>query len=347
MSRTDQAQAIIEIDRLKKYYPIQQGFLKRTVGHVKAVDDIRLTIYEGETFGLVGESGCGKSTLGRCLLRAIEPTSGEVRFTARTGDKVNVLELGSKRLKKLRQDMQMVFQDPYSSLNPRMTVLNIVAEPLICNGLAKGAALVERVTELIRMVGLEKGHLNRYPHAFSGGQRQRIGIARALATNPRFVVCDEAVSALDVSVQAQIINLLQDLQRNLGLSYLFISHDLSVIEHISHRVGVMYIGQMIEVGKTEALFERPLHPYTEALLLSRPVTDPLGKKERYVLPGEVANPADPPSGCYFHPRCPYATQRCRTEAPALVEAEPDRFAACHYAGELQLRGIRQHQQIHS
>ncbi len=333
--------AIIEINQLKKHYPIQQGFLKRTVGHVKAVDDIQLTIYEGETFGLVGESGCGKSTLGRCLIRAIEPSSGQVRFKLRTGDQVDVLSIDSKRLKKLRQEMQMVFQDPYSSLNPRMTVLDIVGEPLICNGLAKGAALVERVTELIGMVGLEKRHLDRYPHAFSGGQRQRIGIARALATNPRFIVCDEAVSALDVSVQAQIINLLQDLQSSLGLSYLFISHDLSVIEHISHRVGVMYIGQMVEISRTEPLFEKPLHPYTEALLLSKPVTDPGKKRERFVLPGEVANPANPPSGCYFHPRCPYAAERCKSEAPKLAEVEPGRYAACHYAGELQLQGIRQ------
>lgn len=333
-------QAIIEIDRLKKYYPIQQGFLKRTVGFVKAVDDIELTVYEGETFGLVGESGCGKSTLGRCLIRAIEPSSGSVRFKDRAGDQVNVLELDAKKLKKLRQEMQMVFQDPFSSLNPRMTVLNIVGEPLICNGLAKGPALVERVTKLIEMVGLEKSHLDRYPHAFSGGQRQRIGIARALATNPRFIVCDEAVSALDVSVQAQIINLLQELQRSLRLSYLFISHDLSVIEHISHRVGVMYIGKMVEVGETEALFAKPLHPYTEALLLSKPIPDPKKKKERFVLPGEVANPANPPSGCYFHPRCPYATERCKAETPALIEVEKDRFSACHYADGLKLKGIR-------
>ncbi|WP_276354853.1 ABC transporter ATP-binding protein [Cohnella caldifontis] len=333
--------AILEIDHLKKYYPIQKGFLRRTVGHVKAVDDIRLTIHEGETFGLVGESGCGKSTLGRCLIRAVEPSSGQVAFTDRSGERLNVLSLDNKKLKKLRQEMQMVFQDPFSSLNPRMTVFNIVAEPLVCNGIARGAELVRRVTDLVERVGLERSHLNRYPHAFSGGQRQRIGIARALATNPRFIVCDEAVSALDVSVQAQIINLLQDLQRSLGLSYLFISHDLSVIEHISHRVGVMYVGKMAEIGETEALFAKPLHPYTEALLLSKPAADPAKRKERYVLSGEVANPASPPSGCAFHPRCPYATERCKTDTPALVEVEPDRYSACHYAGELQLQGKRQ------
>ena len=342
MSRSDQA--IVEIDQLKKHYPIQQGLFKRTVGHVKAVDDIRLTLYEGETFGLVGESGCGKSTLGRCLVRAVEPSSGQVSYTNRSGGRLNVLSLDNKKLRDVRQEMQMVFQDPYSSLNPRMTVFNIVAEPLVCNGIAKGAELVRRVTELLERVGLEKSHLNRYPHAFSGGQRQRIGIARALATNPRFIVCDEAVSALDVSVQAQIINLLQDLQRGMGLSYLFISHDLGVIEHISHRVGVMYIGKMVEIGETEALFAKPLHPYTEALLLSKPLPDPAKRRERYVLPGEVANPANPPAGCAFHPRCPYATERCARETPALVEIEQNRYSACHYAGELQLQGTRQRQQ---
>jgi len=334
----ENGKTILEVDGLKKYYPIRKGFLKRTAGHVKAVDDVRFAVREGETFSLVGESGCGKSTLGRCLLRAVEPTAGHVRFTLRSGETVDVPGLDGDKLKTVRREMQMVFQDPYSSLNPRMTVRQIVAEPLILSGLARGAALEERAAELIEMVGLNKGHLDRYPHAFSGGQRQRIGIARALATNPRFVICDEAVSALDVSVQAQVINLLQDLQRSLGLSYLFISHDLSVIEHISHRIGVMYIGKMVEIGDAEAIFARPLHPYTEALLRSKPAADPNMRKTRFVLQGEAANPADPPSGCPFHPRCPYATGRCKTEKPELAEAEPGRSAACHYAGELRLQG---------
>jgi peptide/nickel transport system ATP-binding protein len=331
---------LLEIEQLCKHYPIRQGFRRRTIGCVRAVDDVQLTLYAGETFGLVGESGCGKSTLGRCLLRAIEPTSGRIRFNSRSAGFVDVTAADPKRLKALRHEMQMVFQDPYSSLNPRMTVRDIIGEPLICSGLLKGRALAERVAELIEMVGLEQSHLDRYPHAFSGGQRQRIGIARALATNPRFVVCDEAVSALDVSVQAQIINLLRDLQQSLGLSYLFISHDLGVIEHISHRVGVMYVGRLVEIGATEALFERPLHPYTEALLLSKPAAVPKKKNTRYVLPGEAANPANPPKGCSFHPRCPYATERCRAVPPNMTEVEKGRFAACHYAGELALRGVR-------
>jgi peptide/nickel transport system ATP-binding protein len=334
----DGRQPILQVELLKKHFPIKKGFFQKTVGHVRAVDDISFSIREGETFGLVGESGCGKSTLGRCILRAIEPTSGSVRFQTQDGNTAEVTRLGKSRLRAIRKDMQLVFQDPYSSLNPRMTVYNIVAEPLICNGMAKGAKLRERVTELVEMVGLSSRHLDRYPHAFSGGQRQRIGIARALATDPRFLVCDEAVSALDVSVQAQILNLLEDLQERLKLSYLFISHDLGVIRHISDRVAVMYVGKIVETGGVEELFTQPYHPYTAALMSAKPIADPRKKRPPVLLSGEVANPANPPEGCHFHPRCPYATELCRNEAPPLRSFGNERFAACHYAGQLNLQG---------
>lgn len=329
---------ILEVESLKKYFPIKKGFFKRSVGEVKAVDDISFYVKEGETFGLVGESGCGKSTLGKGLLRAIEPSSGDVKFKNRHGQTVDVTTLDYKGLRDIRRDMQMIFQDPYSSLNPRMTVLNIIGEPLICNGIAKGEALKTRVKELMEIVGLNSRHLERYPHAFSGGQRQRIGIARALATNPKFIVCDEAVSALDVSIQAQIINLLENLQKEFHLSYLFISHDLGVIEHISDRVGVMYVGKMVEMANTETLFSTPKHPYTEALLSAKPVPNPRAKKERIILKGEVANPAKPPTGCYFHPRCPYAKEICKLESPAFQEISKGHHVACHFAKELDLKG---------
>ncbi|MBS4217544.1 ATP-binding cassette domain-containing protein [Bacillus sp. FJAT-49711] len=329
---------ILEVQSMKKYFPIKKGFFKRTVGQVKAVDDVSFYIKEGETFGLVGESGCGKSTLGKSLLRAIEPTEGLVKFKNRHNETVNVMDLDYKKLRDIRRDMQLIFQDPYSSLNPRMTVLNIIGEPLICNKLAKGDELREKVKHLMEIVGLNSRHLERYPHAFSGGQRQRIGIARALATNPKFLVCDEAVSALDVSIQAQIINLLEDLQKSLNLSYLFISHDLGVIQHISDRVGVMYVGKMVETATTEELFTNPKHPYTEALLSAKPMPNPRLKKERIILKGEVANPANPPSGCYFHPRCPYAQEICKLQAPTFNEVSPGHQVACHFAGELDLKG---------
>ncbi len=329
---------ILEVHSMKKYFPIKKGFFKRTIGHVKAVDDVNLYVREGETLGLVGESGCGKTTLGRCILRAIEPSEGSVRFKDSKGKLVDVTGLDPKQLRSIRRDMQLIFQDPYSSLNPRMTVLNIVGEPLLCNRLAKGEELRERVKKLMELVGLDSRHLERYPHAFSGGQRQRIGIARALATNPKFIVCDEAVSALDVSVQAQILNLLQELQQRLNLSYLFISHDLGVIQHISDRVGVMYVGKLVEMAPTDRLFNRPKHPYTEALLSAKPIPDPRVKPKRIILEGEVANPANPPSGCYFHPRCKYATDLCKKEVPAWTEVEPGHFAACHHAKELDLQG---------
>ncbi|MDU0202389.1 MULTISPECIES: ABC transporter ATP-binding protein [Paenibacillus] len=329
---------ILDVSYMRKYFPIKKGFLQKNVGYVKAVDDVQFYIRPGETFGLVGESGCGKTTLGRCILRAIEPTSGSVRFRDRKGQMQEVLQLDAKELRSIRRDMQLIFQDPYSSLNPRMTVLNIIAEPLVCNGMAHGDELKERVAELMEMVGLNSRHLERYPHAFSGGQRQRIGIARALATNPKFIVCDEAVSALDVSVQAQIINLLQDLQEKLNLSYLFISHDLGVIQHISNRVGVMYVGKMVETAATKDLFAAPKHPYTEALLSAKPVPDPRKKSNRIILQGEVANPANPPSGCYFHPRCAYAKDICKKQAPEMKQVGDGHYAACHFAGELDLRG---------
>lgn len=333
-----QMNTAIEVKGLKKYFPIKTGFLKKTVGYVKAVDDVSLYVQDKETFGLVGESGCGKTTLGRCILRAIEPSAGSIRFMTRDGRVEEVMDLEYSELRKFRRDMQLVFQDPYSSLNPRMTVLNIIGEPLVCNGLSSGAELRDRVKELMRLVGLDSRHLERYPHAFSGGQRQRIGIARALATNPKFIVCDEAVSALDVSVQAQILNLLQELQAKLGLSYLFISHDLGVIRHISNRVGVMYVGKMVETGPTEALFSSPKHPYTEALLSAIPIPDPRVKAKRILLEGEVANPAKPPSGCYFHPRCKYAKDICKVKTPELVDVGGGRKSACHFANDLTLNG---------
>jgi len=331
-------QPLLAVKSMKKYFPIKKGFLKRTVGYVRAVDDVSITVYEGENLGLVGESGCGKTTLGRTIMRAIEPTEGEVLFRTKAGDVVDVTKLDDKTLRAIRRDIQMIFQDPYSSLNPRMTVLNIVGEPLICNNIMKGEELRNRVRELMETVGLDSRHLERYPHAFSGGQRQRIGIARALSTNPRLIVCDEAVSALDVSVQGQIINLLQDLQERFRLSYIFISHDLGVIQHVSDRVGVMYVGKMVELAETDRLFSKPKHPYTEALLSARPIPDPRKKSSPILLKGEVANPANPPSGCYFHPRCRYATELCKKEAPAFREVSTGHFTACHHAEQLDLQG---------
>ena len=329
---------LLEVKDLKKHFPIERGFLRRVVGHVKAVDGVDFYIREGETLGLVGESGCGKSTLGKCVLRGIEPTSGEINFRL-DGEVIDVNTLNRKELRAIRLHMQMIFQDPFSSLDPRMTVLEIVGEPLIARNLMKGQELRDRVAYLMEVVGLEVKHLRRYPHAFSGGQRQRLGIARALASNPKLIVADEAVSALDVSVQAQILNLLQDLQEQFGLTYLFVSHDLSVVEHICDRVSVMYVGKIVELAETSALFTTPKHPYTEALLSAIPTPDPEVSMERILLPGEVANPANPPSGCYFHPRCGYAQDICKTTEPSWEEVEPGHFSLCHFAKELQLRGV--------
>jgi peptide/nickel transport system ATP-binding protein len=331
---------LLEVKNLKKHFPIQRGFFSRVVGHVKAVDGVSFYVHSGETLGVVGESGCGKTTTGRMIIRAIDPTAGEIWFTDQEMGRVNVANLQKPDLYRVRRNMQLVFQDPYSSLNPRMTLLQNVGEPLINHRIASGKALEDRVAELLRVVGLRPEYLNRYPYAFSGGQRQRIGIARALALNPQLVILDEPVSALDVSVQAQILNLLQQLQREFGLTYIFIAHDLSVVEHISDRVAVMYVGQLVESARTQELFLSPLHPYTEALLSAVPKPDPRSRGEPIVLEGDVANPANPPSGCYFHPRCRYSDgARCTSETPELREITPGRFARCHYAGELNLVGV--------
>ena len=329
---------LLEVKNLKKYFPVEKGFWRKTVGYVKAVDKVNLYINEGETLGVVGESGCGKTTLGRCILRAIEPTEGSILFRL-NGDMIDITKLDRESLRAMRRYTQMIFQDPYSSLDSRMTVLDIVGEPLLVNNLATGRKMEERVKDLVNVVGLNVKHLKRYPHAFSGGQRQRIGIARALASNPKFIVADEPVSALDVSVQAQTLNLLQDLQARFKLTYLFISHDLSVVEHISDRVAVMYVGKVVELAKTEEFFLNPLHPYSEALLSALPKPDPRLRMKRIILSGEVANPVNPPSGCYFHPRCKYAEEICKKEEPGWKEVNPDHFVACHFAKELSLKGV--------
>ena len=331
---------LLEVKNLKKYFPIKKGFVfTKVVGHVKAVDDVSFYIHQGETLGLVGESGCGKTTTGRLIMRAYEPTGGEVWFNDQKLGRVNVPELDQNQLRQIRMNMQMIFQDPYSSLNPRFTLLQLVGEPLLVNGVAHGDELQDRVAELLRVVGLRPEYMTRYPHAFSGGQRQRIGVARALALNPQLVVCDEPVSALDVSVQAQTLNLLQDLQGEFNLTYLFISHDLSVVEHISDRVVVMYVGKLVEHARTEELYYHPKHPYTEALLSAVPKPDPRNRSTPIVLEGDVADPANPPSGCYFHPRCRFCIDICKTETPHLREIAPEHFVSCHRADELNLVGV--------
>ena len=329
---------LLEISNLRKYFPIRQGLLRREVGAIRAVDDVSFDIKEGETLGLVGESGCGKTTTSRCILRAVEPTSGEVLYRSEDGSVIDVAAAPRTQLRSLRREMQMIFQDPFSSLNPRMTLLDIVGEPLLIDGMGRGER-EDRVAELLGLVGLRSEFMRRFPHAFSGGQRQRIGIARALALNPRLIVADEPVSALDVSVQAQVLNLMMDLQRDLGLTYLFVAHDLSVVKHISDRVAVMYVGKLVETAPTDDLFSSPRHPYTAALLSSVPEPDPRVQRERTVLQGEVANPANPPTGCYFNPRCQYATDQCRIETPELREIAPDHFVSCHRAEELELAGV--------
>jgi oligopeptide transport system ATP-binding protein len=317
---------LLQVKDLKKHFPVRGGLLRRVVDHVHAVDGVSFELAAGETLGLVGESGCGKSTTGRCVLRLIEPTSGEVRFEGR-----EVAKMPPDQLRALARDMQIIFQDPFASLNPRMTVGAIVGEGLVIHGLAPNArAIEERVAQLLHTVGLSPDHMRRYPHEFSGGQRQRIGIARALAVDPKLVICDEPVSALDVSIQAQVINLLEDLQQQFHLAYLFVAHDLSVVEHISHRVAVMYLGRIVEIAPARALYVAPRHPYTEALLAAVPIPDPTVKRKRIVLEGDVPNPIHPPAGCHFHPRCPKAQERCRREPPVLRELASGHSAACHF-----------------
>jgi len=308
------------------------------VGHVRAVDDVSFSIAEGETLSLVGESGCGKTTTVRAIMRAINPDEGQVLFRTGEEETVDLAEIPLSQIRPLRRNIQMIFQDPFSSLNPRMNIFQLISEPMLVNGIGNHQEREDRVSELLRQVGLRPEYMQRFPHAFSGGQRQRIGIARALALNPRLIVADEPVSGLDVSVQAQVINLMMDLQDEFGLTYLFVSHDLSVVNQISDRVVVMYVGRVVEVGTPQELFRNPKHPYTSALISALPISDPLNRGERPVLKGEIANPASPPSGCYFHPRCPFAVDKCKVEAPPLQDIS-GRLVACHRAEELELTGV--------
>ena len=327
MSTADQGseqEPILSVRGLKKYFPISSGFFNRKVGDVKAVDDISFDVYPNETLGLVGESGCGKTTAGRSLLRLLEPTAGQIIYKGQ-----DIVEFDEAQMREARRNLQIIFQDPYSSLNPRMTIENIIGEALEFHGIAKGNERRQRVADLLVRVGLQPSYLTRYPHEFSGGQRQRIGIARALALNPDFIVCDEAVSALDVSVQAQVINLLQDLQKEFNLSYLFIAHDLSVVRHISDRIAVMYLGQIAELSSKQALFSSPKHPYTQALLSAIPHADPRRKAQRVILEGDVPSPINPPSGCRFHTRCPACYAPCKTFEPKTMEVEKGHFVRCH------------------
>jgi peptide/nickel transport system ATP-binding protein len=336
-TRVDAA-PLLEVKDLKKHFPIQRGLLRRTVGQVRAVDGVSFTIGKGQTYGLVGESGSGKTTTGRMLMRAIEPTAGEIWFQDSALGRVNVADLDTGRLRQIRRNMKIIYQDPYSSLNPRMTVLQVVGEHLLVNKLMRGKELEGRVAELLQLVGLRPEYMHRYPHAFSGGQRQRLAIARALSMQPQLIVCDEPVSALDVSVQAQILKLLHSLQQQFGLSYLFVAHDLSVVENVSDRVSVMYVGKIVETASTKELYRHPLHPYTEALLSAVPRPDPKAKKKRIILQGEAPSPANPPTGCHFHPRCPYVQDVCKVDEPPLREVKPNHFAACHFSEELELKG---------
>jgi peptide/nickel transport system ATP-binding protein len=330
------AKPLLQVKNLRKFFPITAGFFRRVVGQVRAVDDVNFDVYDGETLGLVGESGCGKTTTSRCIIRAIAPTSGRILFRRKDEEIVDLAPMTRSELRPLRAEIQMIFQDPFGSLNPRMTLLDNVGEPLLVNGMTNRAERTDRVAELLRLVGLRTEFMHRFPHAFSGGQRQRIGIARALSTNPRLIVADEPVSALDVSVQAQVLNLLLELRSRLGLTFLFVAHDLSVVRHISDRVAVMYVGQLVELAPAKALFSNPRHPYTAALMRAVPVPDPRVFVAEASLKGEVPSPANPPGGCYFHPRCKFAEVRCQQDPPALREVAPGRFVRCHFAEKLDL-----------
>ncbi len=326
MREKDGKNRILRVENLVKYFPIRAGVFKRIVAWVKAVDGVSFDVYEGETLGLVGESGCGKTTVGMTILRLYEPMGGKVYFRD-----IDMFSAKGERLRKLRQKVQIIFQDPYSSLNPRMRVKNIIAEGIRTHKLASGSELTDRVADLLKKVGLSPDHMNRFPHEFSGGQRQRIGIARALAVNPELIICDEAVSALDVSIQAQILNLLKNLQSEFKLTYIFISHALNVIKHISDKVAVMYLGKIVELADKKKLFDNPLHPYTKALMSAIPIPDPEVRREKIILKGDVPSPINPPSGCRFHTRCPFAKDICKEEEPNLIEIEEGHFVACHFA----------------
>ena len=338
--KTTIGNTILDVRDLKQWFPIRRGLLQRVVGHVKAVDGVSFRLLERESLGLVGESGCGKTTAGRTILRLYEPTGGEVWYTREDGSQVELTSLTPQEMKVHRRELRMIFQDPFSSLNPRLTVMDIIGEPLIIHGVTRKRAEIERrVGELMEAVGLNPNYMGRYPHEFSGGQRQRIGLARTLSLNPRIIIADEPVSALDVSVQAQVLNLLQELKEQLGLTLLFIAHDLSVVEHICDRIAVMYLGHIMEIDDAEDLLRNPAHPYTEALVSAVPPADPDVRMERIILEGDVPSPSNPPSGCVFHPRCRYAEDVCRTEFPPMVDLGDGHLSRCHFAADLELQGV--------